>query len=64
MRASLYLGNKKFGKQIDYAARGNYSHVAIMGGDELAAGTVKLKNLATREESVVALSELAAFFGK
>ena len=51
--AALYLGDKKFGKQIDYAVRGGYSHVAIMGGDELAAGTVKLKDLATREEKVL-----------
>ena len=61
---ALYLGSKKFGKQIDYAVRGHYSHVLIMGGDELAAGTVKLKNLCTREECVVAIADLAAFFGK
>lgn len=63
-RASVYLGNKKFGKQIDYAAKENYSHVAIMGGDELAGSFVKIKNLATREESVIALGDLAAFFKK
>ncbi len=63
IRASLYLGQKKFGKQIDYAVRSHYSHVVIMGGDELAAGTVKVKNLNTREEAVVARGELAAFFG-
>jgi len=62
VRASVYLGTKKFGKQIDYAVRGNYSHVVIMGGDELAAGTVKIKNLATREESEVARDKLAEFF--
>ncbi|MBQ3483812.1 MAG: histidine--tRNA ligase [Clostridia bacterium] len=62
VRASVYLGTKKFGKQIDYAVRGNYSHVVIMGGDELAAGTVKVKNLATREESVVSQDKLAEFF--
>ena len=62
VRASVYLGTKKFGKQIDYAVRGNYSHVVIMGGDELAAGTVKVKNLATREETVVSLDKLAEFF--
>ena len=56
VRASLYLGSKKFGKQIDYAVKGNYSHVAIMGGDELAAGNVKLKNLASREEATVAMT--------
>ena len=58
--ASVYLGAKKFGKQIDYADKENYSHVLIMGGDELAAGNVKLKNLATREETVVAIADLCA----
>lgn len=61
--AALYLGGKKFGKQIDYAARAGYTHLAILGGEELAAGTVKLKNLATREESVVARGALDAYFG-
>ena len=61
VRAALYLGNKKFGKQIDYAVRGHYSHVAIMGGDELAAGTVKIKNLETREEATLAREALADF---
>ncbi len=60
--ASLYLGQKKFGKQIDYAVRDHYTHVAIMGGDELKAGIVKVKNLATREEITVKKDELAAFF--
>ena len=63
LTASLYLGSKKFGKQIDYAVKGNYSHVVIMGGSELEGGIVKIKNLNTREESTVALTELAAFFG-
>ena len=63
LTASLYLGSKKFGKQIDYAVKGNYSHVVIMGGSELESGVVKIKNLNTREESTVALTELAAFFG-
>ncbi len=58
--ASVYLGTKKFGKQIDYAAKENYSHVIIMGGDELAANTVKIKNLATREEKAVSLDTLCA----
>ncbi|MBR7181511.1 MAG: ATP phosphoribosyltransferase regulatory subunit, partial [Clostridia bacterium] len=62
IRASLYLGAKKFGKQIDYAVRGNYSHVVIMGGSELAEGVVKVKNLAERTETVVAHADLAAFF--
>lgn len=60
--ASLYLGEKKFGKQIDYAVKGAYSHVAILGGDEAARGVVKIKNLRTREETEVQNGELAAYF--
>ena len=44
---AVYLGTKKFGKQIDYAVKGHYSHVLIMGGSELEAGIVKIKDLAT-----------------
>ena len=62
VRAALYLGNKKFGKQIDFAAKEHYSHVIIMGGDELAAGTAKIKDLATREESIATIGALADFF--
>ena len=60
--AALYLGSKKFGKQIDYAVKDHYSHVVIMGGSELESGVVKVKNLATREENTVAMTELGAFF--
>ena len=60
--ASVYVGSKKFGKQIDYAVKGHYSHVLIMGASEAESGTVKVKNLETREESTLALSELAGFF--
>ncbi len=60
--ASVYLGSKKFGKQIDYASKGHYSHVLIMGASELEAGVVKLKNLETREETTVSLGDLAGYF--
>ncbi|MBQ8207299.1 MAG: histidine--tRNA ligase [Clostridia bacterium] len=57
---SLYTGIKKFGKQIDYAVKGNYSHVVIMGGSELEKGIAKIKNLETREEIEVAVSDIAS----
>ena len=60
--ASVYVGSRKFGKQIDYAVKGHYSHVLIMGASEAESGTVKVKNLETREESTLALGELADFF--
>ena len=62
--ASNYLGSKKFGKQIDYAVKGQYTHVLIMGGSELESGIVKLKDLETREEHTVEVDKLEAFFGK
>ena len=58
--SSMYLGQKKFGKQLEYAVKGEYSHAIIMGGDEYARGVVRLKNLATREEKEVALADLQA----
>ncbi len=57
---SLYTGIKKFGKQIDYAVRGKYSHVVIMGGSEVEKGTAKVKNLETREELEAPISEIAS----
>ena len=55
--AAIYLGTKKFGKQIDHAVKGGYSHVITMGGDELAKGVVRLKNLATREETELSVDD-------
>ena len=60
--STVYIGTKKFGKQIDFAVKDNYTHVAIMGGDELAAGKVKIKNLNTREEAEVELAKLGEYF--
>ena len=60
--ATVYLGNKKFGKQIDFAVKDRYSHVVIMGGDELAGGQVKVKNLITREETAVNRADLGKYF--
>ena len=61
---ALYLGTKKFGKQIDYAFKENYTHMVIMGGSELENGVVKVKNLATKEENEVAISNIADYFVK
>ena len=56
--SSVYLGQKKFGKQLEYAVKGEYSHAVIMGGDEYARGVVRLKNLNTREEKEIAIDDL------
>ena len=48
--ATLFLGSKKYGKQLEYALKGGFTHVITMGGDELSRGVLHLKNLSTREE--------------
>ena len=55
--AAIYLGTKKFGKQIDYAVKGEYTHVITVGGDELAKGVVRLKDLSSREETELTLEQ-------
>ena len=55
--SSVYLGTKKFGKQIDFAVKEGYTHVVIIGGDELERGILKLKDLNTREERELTLDE-------
>ena len=55
--ASIFLGTKKFGKQIDHAVKGGYTHVMTVGGDEYQKQTLRLKDLATREEIECTLDE-------
>ncbi|MBR2019590.1 MAG: histidine--tRNA ligase [Clostridia bacterium] len=58
--SSVFLGAKKFGKQIDFAVKDGYTHVVIMGGDEYARGVVRVKDLTTREEQELTLSNAIA----
>ena len=55
---AAYIGSRKFGKQIDYAVKGGYTHVVIMGGSELEAGSFKVKNLSTHEETAYSLDDI------
>ncbi len=57
---SIYLGTKKFGKQIDFAVKDGYSHIVVMGGDEHARGVIKLKNLASRDEQELTVEDAIA----
>jgi histidyl-tRNA synthetase len=50
-RVLVYPDADKIGKQIKYADSLGIPFVAILGGNEIAAGTVTLKNLAARTQS-------------
>ena len=58
--AAIYLGTKKFGKQIDYAVKGDYTHTITVGGDEVQKNTLRLKDLTTREEIECTLEQAIA----
>ena len=62
--ASVYLGQKKFGKQIEYAVKAEYTHAVIMGGDECQKGVIRVKDLSTREELELSVADAVALFQK
>ncbi|MFL5298810.1 MAG: His/Gly/Thr/Pro-type tRNA ligase C-terminal domain-containing protein, partial [Anaeromyxobacteraceae bacterium] len=50
----------KLARQFKHAERVRARFAVVLGGNEVASGQAKLKNLETREETPVALDELAA----
>jgi histidyl-tRNA synthetase len=50
----------KLARQFKQAERVGARYALVLGGNEAATGQAKLKDLATREESAVALADLAA----
>jgi len=61
--AQMSPGGKGMRKQLGDASDAGARFAAILGGDELAAGTVTLKDLATGEQRVVARDALAGAVG-
>ena len=52
------LGRRKLGKQLEAAAR-DQAHFAVIVGDELATGSVGLRDLPAGTQKVVALADLS-----
>lgn len=60
LRVGTYLGSsKKMSRQLKWAADQHARVVAIIGRDEKEAGTVTLRNMASGDQSTVALAEAA-----
>ena len=51
LRVLVYPDADKIGKQIKYADSLGIPFVAILGGNEIAAGTVTVKDLATQTQA-------------
>ncbi|GIW81819.1 MAG: histidine--tRNA ligase [Gemmatales bacterium] len=62
--AEVFPEAKKIGQQLKYADRRGFRLAVLAGPDELAANQVKVKNLATGQEEVVAADELVAVVKK
>ncbi len=52
LRVMVYPDADKIGKQIKYADAQRIPYVAILGGDEIAGGTVTVKNLAAQTQTI------------
>ncbi len=57
VRAQLYTEQKKFKARMSYADRLGFPFVILLGEDELAAGRVSLKNMASGEQVLVTPAE-------
>ena len=57
MRAQLYTEQKKFKARMSYADRLGFPFVILLGEDEIAAGRVSLKNMASGEQVLVTPAE-------
>jgi histidyl-tRNA synthetase len=57
----LFHENAKFDKQFKYAEKKQITYVVIIGSEELATGTCKIKNQKNGEQHTILHSELTSF---
>ncbi len=62
VNVEVYPEPVKMKRQMAYADQKQIPYVAIVGGDEMAAGTVMLKNMTTGEQQALTLEALCATF--
>jgi histidyl-tRNA synthetase len=55
----VYPEADKLGKQFKYASQVGVRHVCVVGDEELAAGSVTLKNMQTGEQETISREEIA-----
>ena len=60
----VYPDAKKLGQQLKYADRRGFALAVIVGGDEWAAGTCQIKDLATGASTTVPLAEVPETLAK
>jgi histidyl-tRNA synthetase len=63
INADIYPEPAKYKKQIEYALKRKFECIAIIEGEDLAAQKVKLRNLTTKEQRVLTVSEMIEVLG-
>jgi len=63
VRVEVYADDAQMKKQLSYANNIGVSHVAILGPQEVADGTVALKNLTSGEQTACAVQDVARRIG-
>ena len=64
VRAQLYSEQKKFKQKMTYADRIGVPYVLFLGDDEIAQGTVSVKDMATGEQVALLAAEAAEYLQK
>jgi histidyl-tRNA synthetase len=64
LRVELFADTPALGKQLAYASTVGARFAAILGSNELAAGTVAIKDLTTGVQTTMAVDRVAAFCGQ
>ncbi|HEY0432318.1 MAG TPA: histidine--tRNA ligase, partial [Chitinophagaceae bacterium] len=64
VRCEVYAESARFDRQFKYAERKQIPYIVIIGNDEIANGTCKLKTLATGQQVDLTTTELLAFHFK
>ena len=60
IRTQIYLENRKFKHKIGYADKLGIPYAVFLGEDEIAAGTLTVKDMRTGEQRTLSLEEAAA----
>jgi histidyl-tRNA synthetase len=63
IKTELYPDLTKLKKQLELAAKKEIAFVGICGDEEIASGTLALKNLATGEQEMLSLEAVIAKLG-
>lgn len=64
VKVLIEMNKKKVAKCFEYAEHEHINYISIIGSNEIESGELHLKNMETKEETILKISELLNFFKK